>query len=425
MTKGRYFTAFVVLWVQLIDRANKAAKIKEKAVKIDTFNDTPILRQKEQTMTATINGIPLYQALIKDYDTGMLCISLVDKPAVESDFVAFDEAQKVPLYCVANEEQQIVRGVVMRANFPIYRRSDEMGEYYITFSADTIRKMAEKYIAEYRQNNTTLYHIAGSYIEGINLVQYFIKDSAKGIDPVGFETIENGSLFAEFQIHDTALWEQVKNGSFKGFSLEGVFALEPVKEDTTNSNTNMSKMQKFKEALAKLIGETFAQVTTDKGVLRWETDDDLKAGDKVFYIDEEGNETKPEDGDYKTEDGKVIKVADGKVAEIVDDKAEVDEEGNKTEEKNKDTPDYEERIAKLEEVVAGIEERLAKAEKRIAEHGHEEALQAVTKEVAELREQLAKAPEKGIEQQFEEQNGNDTKNDNIARLAQLRDEALK
>ena len=357
----------------------------------------------------------------------MYCISLVDAPAVESDFLAFDKDKRVPLYCVANEDKRIVRGVVMRANFPIYRRNEEMGEYYITFSADTIRIMAEKYLAEYRQNNVNLHHIAGSYVEGVHLVQYFIKDSAKGIAPLGFENIEDGSLFAEFQIHNAELWDEIKAGTFKGFSLEGAFALERVEDNTPKSNNNMSeKMKKFKEALAKLVGEAFAQVTTDKGVLRWETDEDLKAGDSVFYINENGEPVKPEDGDYKTEDGKVIRVADGKVVEIIDDKAEVSEEG-KT--KAEDLATMEERIARMEEAVARTEEAVARAEERIAEiektladKPQEEAMSKVSAEVKELREKLAKITPKGIAQQFEEQTTE--KPNHIANLAKLRDEAL-
>lgn len=366
----------------------------------------------------------MFNALITDWDTGMLCISLVDRPAVESDFLAFDAEKRIPLYCVADEEKRIVRGVVMRANFPIYRRSEEMGEYYIIFSADTIRAMAEKYLAEYRQNNVTLHHIAGSYAEGVNLVQYFIKDATQGIAPLGFEGIEDGSLFAEFQIHDEMLWEQIKLGTFKGFSLEGVFALERAKENTTNTTNSMSKMQKFKEALAKLVGECFAQVTTDKGVLRWETDEDLKAGDTVFYINENGEPVKPEDGDYKTEDGKVIRVADGKVVEIVDDRAEVSEEGEKKEAKTAEEPtELEARVAELEGKFADLEERVAKAEERIAEHRHDEAMSEVKKEVSELRSKLAKVAPKGIAQQFEEQE--ETKPNPTSKLAQIREEALK
>ena len=84
----------------------------------------------------------------------------------------------------------------------------------------------------------------------------------------------------------------------------------------------MTKFKKFATALAKMLAK-FASITTDKGVLVWDTEDDLKAGDSVYVQSEDGTRVKAEDGDYKTDDGKVIKVADGKVAEIVDDDAEV------------------------------------------------------------------------------------------------------
>ena len=91
----------------------------------------------------TIGGIPVYDAMILDEESGMLKISLVDDPAVMSNFQAFDSHKKMLMYEVADEEKRLVRGVVMRADFPIFRRDKEMGEYYIIYKADTIRQMAE------------------------------------------------------------------------------------------------------------------------------------------------------------------------------------------------------------------------------------------------------------------------------------------
>ena len=104
-------------------------------------------------MIVTIGGIPVYDAIITDDGTGMMKISLVDDPAVMSNFQAFDASRKMQMYSVTDEEKRLVRGVVMRADFPIYRRDERMGEYYIIYKADTIRQMAEKYLAESRQND--------------------------------------------------------------------------------------------------------------------------------------------------------------------------------------------------------------------------------------------------------------------------------
>ena len=174
----------------------------------------------------TINGFPVFDALVTDEETGMLKISLVDSPAVMTDFVAFDAQRPVQMYSVEDEEKRLVFGVVMRADFPIYRRDARLGEYYVVYKPETIRQMAEKYLAESRQNNVNLEHQDGTDVSGVQMVQWFIKDEARGVVPAGFD-VPDGSLFAEFHILNDEVWDAVKNGTYKGFSLEGVFDFTP------------------------------------------------------------------------------------------------------------------------------------------------------------------------------------------------------
>ena len=287
----------------------------------------------------TIGGIPVYDAIISDEATGMFKISLVDDPAVMSNFLAFDNNRKVLMYKVEDEEKRLVRGVVMRADFPIYRYDQNFGEYYIIYKADQIRVMAEKYLLESRQNDVNLMHEKNSDVEGVQMVQYFIKGS--GISVEGFDEIADGSLFAEFHIVNDEIWDAVKEGTYKGFSLEGAFDLVPEQDkekveeivDTLDGafskflnntkNFTMGRLNRFKAALLKAFAE-FANVTTDKGILAWDGDDDLKVGDQVYIEDAEGNRTPAEDGDYKTDDNKTIVVADGKVSEIKDPEVDVE-----------------------------------------------------------------------------------------------------
>ena len=286
-------------------------------------------------MIVTIGGIPVYNAIITDEDTGMMKISLVDDPAVMSNFQAFDASRKMQMYAVTDEEKRLVRGVVMRADFPIYRRDERMGEYYIIYKADTIRQMAEKYLAESRQNNVNLMHKDGSDVEGVQMVQFFLKGGGVAVD--GFDDIADGSLMAEFHITNDEVWGAVKEGTYQGFSLEGYFDLVPetdvdevdqiVKdlkgmfEKTSNKFKDMSKLKKLFAALTAYL--QMGNVTTDKGVLAWDGEDDLKAGDAVYLVDQDGNRSDAPDGDYRTDDNKVISVVDGKVSEIRDAEAEV------------------------------------------------------------------------------------------------------
>lgn len=302
---------------------------------------------------ATIDGIPVYRVLVDDERDGMVRVSLVDDPAVMSDFVAFGR-QEPQRFAVENEDKRLAFGVVARADFPIFRNDPVNGDHYVIFPADTIREMAQKYLTEGRADRVDLMH-DGDDVGGVHLVQWFIKDSAKGVAPAGFDDIADGSLFAEYHVEDDAIWQQIKDGTFKGFSMEVFYTLTPegdtqaVEEAVADldgmferiiaaltSQRNMNKKNLFRK-LGRLLA-SFASVTTDKGILAWDGDEDLKAGDRVYIEDADGERTEAADGDYTTADGKVIVVADGAVAEIRDAEAEVapaaaDEFGSKATDK--------------------------------------------------------------------------------------------
>lgn len=268
----------------------------------------------------TYNDLPLYQALVDmdDNTTGMFVISLVDEPAVEADFVAFDKDVKPLEFKVEDEEQRMVFGLVMAADMPIYRRTSDGFEYYITYSPETIRLMAEKYFKENRQNNVDTDHNF-KLEEGVTMVQMFIKDSANGISPAGFEDYKDGSLFAQFHIENDEVWDAIKEGTYKGFSLAGTFELEKMSKIIPNKdNTNtMSKLNKIKEMLKTML-EVFGDIATDKGTLIYDGDEEIKVGDAVKLLDGENNEVDAEDGEYITDDKRKIVVAEGKVESIED-----------------------------------------------------------------------------------------------------------
>lgn len=85
----------------------------------------------------------------------------------------------------------------------------------------------------------------------------------------------------------------------------------------------MSKFTRIKLELAKMLAK-FSDIKTDKAVLTWDSDEDLRAGMDVYVQDENGEYKPAEDGEYVTEDGKTIVVKDGKVESVTDPKAEVD-----------------------------------------------------------------------------------------------------
>ena len=197
--------------------------------------------------------LPIYKASVSSEDSAMFAISLVDFPATESDFLFFDEDKKLIKFSVENEEKRIVRGLVMGCNQPIYRRYGDY-EYYIVFDKETIRQMSEKYFKFGFQNNVDTNHDE-NYVDGVNLVQMFIKDSEDCISPKGFEDYEDGSLFAEFHIENDEIWTEIKNGTYKGFSLAGVFDLIPeeFKKEKTQDETDYEECLKLVEKINKKL----------------------------------------------------------------------------------------------------------------------------------------------------------------------------
>lgn len=161
--------------------------------------------------------LPTYYINIDSEDCGMTTISLVESPAIEKNFIKFDTEQLI----FSDEEKHIVFGPALLAGVPIYRYNQRMGEYNIIFSKEVIEQIVLKYSKEKLWNMVNLQHNSDKYTEDAIMVEMFIKDSAKGIDPVAFKDVPDGSLFVAFKITNDELWKDVKeSGKYLGFSIE-------------------------------------------------------------------------------------------------------------------------------------------------------------------------------------------------------------
>lgn len=175
-------------------------------------------------MIKTHNGIPVYLASLVSPEEGIFDVSLVQDPATFQDFVLF--GQDKMNFSVIDEEERIVSGVLMLCNVPVYRKSPTLGEYYIIFNRDTLKALAERLFQESRQNNITLDHNE-ELIQGVTMLELFIKDSEKGISPSYLENVPDGSLIASYKINNPELWKEIKEGTFRGFSISGLFTAVP------------------------------------------------------------------------------------------------------------------------------------------------------------------------------------------------------
>ena len=195
-------------------------------------------------------NLPLYKAELKDC-SGITAVALVEYPAVESDFLTFkkEEEQKQQSFS-ADEEKHNIIGCVLRADFPIYRRSGDY-EYYVVFQASTIEEMTKKMFmdASFAVNNTQ--HVADNDVsDKLETLGYFIKNTGMGIAPVGFDNVEDGSLFGIYHVKDDNLWKEIKEGKLNGFSVECIMNyVEDFSTEDSEEREILNMIEKIKNKL--------------------------------------------------------------------------------------------------------------------------------------------------------------------------------
>jgi len=197
--------------------------------------------------------LPLYEMMIGDTiqdDEEVDFIALVEYPAIQKNFLAFkDHLREVETvvgfnqFSIENPEQRIVTGPLMIADLPIYRR-DADEEYYVTFSAAEIKKIVQRFFKKGYQSKVNVEH--STPVDGVFMFESYIIDREKGImPPKGFEEVSNGSWFGSFKVENEKIWEEVKAGTFKGFSVEGLFRYEKTNQVITEEEQIMNQIFKI------------------------------------------------------------------------------------------------------------------------------------------------------------------------------------
>ena len=273
-------------------------------------NTNNILEGKIPTLRATFDPTnPL---------EGMFVVSLVEDPAIGSLFFPFGE-EKINL-SILDAPQHKVIGCVLRADYPILRIDGEGKYYNLVFDKETIYELTQHFVKYNNTGNVSVLH-NGVPIGGVELTQLFIKDKLKGIDPVGFEEVSDGSLFAEYKILNEEVWKGICNGVYRGFSIEGVFEVKPVPQKFDKVETNQDKnkfnifnMSKLRDKLAKMLLK-FDSISTDKADLFYDHEGELVVGDEVYTYNEAGDRVPVADGEYLS-DNIVYDIENSKVTEI-------------------------------------------------------------------------------------------------------------
>ena len=172
-----------------------------------------------------MKDLKYYLLQVNDEDsTGMYALSLVERPAVgQTLFYAFDEDKPLVEYKF-QEAEQIITGVAMLADVPIYRKNESLGEHYIVLTKEGIKKMVEKLFKMGKFNNINLQHDDDAKVNEVFLTESYFIDREKGINPVDFKEATDGSWVLSYKVANKGLFNEiVSTNKFNGFSLEGSF----------------------------------------------------------------------------------------------------------------------------------------------------------------------------------------------------------
>jgi ElaB/YqjD/DUF883 family membrane-anchored ribosome-binding protein len=165
--------------------------------------------------------------------SGIEAISIVDRPAIEENFIALNEQQKTKLAEIDNEKR-ILMGAALIPNKNIYR-SDGEEEYFIYFSDQTVRQASELFLMNGNQNESTLEHEAK--LNGLSVVEsWIIEDEVHDKSRKYGLNMPVGTWMVSMKVNNDEVWNNyVKTGKVKGFSIEGYFTDKLEMSKSSNS----------------------------------------------------------------------------------------------------------------------------------------------------------------------------------------------
>lgn len=176
-----------------------------------------------------------------DSDLEVNFMGLVDRPAIERNFQAFKDHKGL---FVLNEEKRIIGGPAMIADLPLYRNDKQLGEYYVVFDKQSIYSIATKFAAKGYMNNLNLFHDQQQQVSDVTIFNSFIADKELGVAPMkGYEDLPDGTWFIHAKINNEEVWNKVKSGEIKGFSVEGLFNYVPVAKVQLSAEQKLAQIK--------------------------------------------------------------------------------------------------------------------------------------------------------------------------------------
>lgn len=217
----------------------------------------------------------LYELEIQDSADEIFAISLVESPAIESDWVYF--GKETQMFASVDTEKHMLIGAILIPDKKIIRVEADGTPYEVFFTKETVAKLAQNYLAKKYTDKATLEH--DSKIKGVTLVESWIKDGQFDKSNNYGLNLPKGTWVGMMKITDDKIWnDYVKTGKVKGFSIEGLFSHKLIK-------ASMEDILE-KEILELSDYEAAAVLNKMKHIIK--SDNRFKKGQRIDVYDMEG-----------------------------------------------------------------------------------------------------------------------------------------
>jgi hypothetical protein len=165
--------------------------------------------------------LQLFELVVEEDDDGVFANSFVEEPAIERDFVFFNKQKEIKFQSI-DEDKRLVAGPLLIPNKKIIRMDEEMGLYNVFFKPETIETIARKFMKNKYNGEVTVEH--DRKVNDVYLTEsWIIEQSAKDKSNLYGFTLPKGTWFGIYKVDNPKVWEEVKAGKYKGFSIEGIF----------------------------------------------------------------------------------------------------------------------------------------------------------------------------------------------------------
>lgn len=181
----------------------------------------------------------LIELIIKEKDKdGVNAISLVEKPAIKSDFIALSEKKPNFEFAEIDEEQYLLVGPALIPEIPIVRMRNDK-KVNVFFSKETVKEASQLYFKNKFQDQVTEHHKFG--IQDVVVVEsWIVEDEEKDKSRFYGLEVPKGTWMVAMKCYNKEVYERAKKGEFKGFSIEAFFKDKEI--DTTQELEEAKQM---------------------------------------------------------------------------------------------------------------------------------------------------------------------------------------